>query len=207
MTEKTEEHALSGPRGLEGSGFTVLVVDDDPDILELVRYNLERAGYRCLCAADGEEGVQQWRRFTPDLLVVDIMLPGMSGLDILKAVRFGAGDLTLPVVLLTAKGEESDRLLGFELGADDYVVKPFSVRELMLRIRTILGRVSQTEAAEEVVEWDRMKLFPARHQVTLEDRPVDLTATEFNLLSYLMRHDGRVLTRERLLESASHPHG
>ncbi len=183
------------------AGFKVLVVDDDPDILELLCFNLQKAGYRCFSADSGEEGLRQWRQRDPDLLVLDIRLPGMSGLDVLKSIRFGAGNATLPVILLTAKGEESDRLLGFELGADDYVVKPFSVKELLLRIRTILARTAQAASSEEVVQWAQIKLYPNQHQVTLEDRNIELTATEFNLLAYLMRNDGRVLTRENLLES------
>ena len=177
----------------------ILVVDDDQDILELVSFNLEKAGYDCIVEASGERVVDRARRFSPDLMILDIMLPGISGLDILKKVRSEDGLKGIPVIMLTARTEEVDRVLGLELGADDYVTKPFSIRELVLRVQRVLERVGPDDAGP-VLKCNGISVDCDRYEVRVNGEPVRLTTTEFNLLAYLIRHKGRVLSRDRLLE-------
>jgi DNA-binding response OmpR family regulator len=177
----------------------IFVVDDDPDILELVSFNLEKAGYDCLTEAEGERVLDLARRFSPDLMILDIMLPGISGLDILKKVRAEDGLKGLPVIMLTAKTEEVDRVLGLELGADDYVTKPFSIRELVLRVQRVLERTGPDDSSP-VLRCNAITVDCDRYEVRVKGEPVRLTTTEFNLLVYLIRYKGRVLSRDRLLE-------
>jgi DNA-binding response OmpR family regulator len=178
---------------------TVLVVDDDPDILDLVSFNLSRAGFGCLSAADGVQAWDTLQRRTPDLVVLDIMLPGVSGLDLLRRLKVHESFQRIPVVVLSARGEEVDRVLGLELGADDYVTKPFSVRELVLRVQRVLSRLN-AEDPPVVVRCGGISLDPQRYEVKVRDQVVRLTTTEFNLLYCLLRNQGRVVTRDRLLE-------
>lgn len=179
----------------------ILVIDDDPDILSLVSFNLERAGYETATASDGEQGLEMMRKEAPDLVVLDVMLPQFSGLEVLKTLKFDSALKRIPVVLLTARGEELDRVLGLELGADDYVPKPFSVRELLLRIQRILERIEGGQEANDVLRCDGIVLDDVRYDVRIDGAPVQLTTTEFNLLSYMLRNQGRLLSRDRLLET------
>ncbi len=178
----------------------ILVVDDEPDLLELVRFNLSQAGFRVETATSGREALESLRRSPPDLMVLDLMLPDVSGNDIARQVRSDPGLTDLPILMLTAKSEEVDRVVGFELGADDYVPKPFSPRELTLRVRAVLRRRASAPAPGAGLEHGTLRVDPDRHRCFVEGEEVDLTAKEFRLLSTLMARPGRVLTRERLLD-------
>ncbi|MFC1706683.1 response regulator [Planctomycetota bacterium] len=181
---------------------TVLVVDDEPDIRELVRYNLERDGFHVLEAKDGESACAVVRQHAPDALVLDLMLPGMSGLDVLRALRRERETAHLPVIVLTAKGSEDERILGLELGADDYVVKPFSPRELVTRVKTLLRRVRRSDEPVALVVLGPLRIDTARREVTAGKRTVSLTTTEFNLLRFLAERPGHALTRQELIMGA-----
>jgi len=177
-----------------------LVVDDEPDILELTRMSLAQEGYEVETAATGYEALEQLRRRRPDLVVLDLMLPDRPGTEICKAMRSTPELADVPVIMLTARADEVDRIVGFELGADDYVTKPFSPRELSLRVKAILRRGRADAATPEQLVHHELSVDIERHQCTWEDEEIPLTAKEFLLLTSLMRRPGRVLTRERLLE-------
>lgn len=177
---------------------TVLVVDDEPKIVEVVGDYLRSAGFVVTTAADGEAAVASARARPPDLVVLDLGLPGLDGLDVARELRRSS---SVPIIMLTARGEEADRVLGLELGADDYLVKPFSPRELLARVRAVLRRTEGTpEDAERFAVGD-VVVDVGRRQVTIGDRVVELTATEFDLLATLARRPGRVFTRAQLLEA------
>lgn len=178
----------------------ILVVDDEPDLLELVRFNLDRAGFRVETAATGAEALAQLRRSTPDLVVLDLMLPDLSGEEVCRRVRADPVLAGLPVIMLTAKSEEVDRVVGFELGADDYVTKPFSPRELVLRVKALLRRSHEAATSSAPLERGPLRLDPERHRCAVQGEDVELTAKEFQLLEVLMRRPGRVMTREKLLD-------
>jgi len=178
----------------------VLVVDDEPDLVELVRFNLKEAGYEIDAARSGREALALLRRRPPDLLILDLMLPDVSGTEICRQVRSDARLAGIPVLMLTAKSEEVDRIVGFELGADDYVTKPFSPRELVLRVRALLRRASGEGEGAEILEQARVRLDVDRHRCQVDGEDIDLTAKEFRLLETLMRRPGRVMSRERLLD-------
>jgi DNA-binding response OmpR family regulator len=179
----------------------ILVVDDDRDILDLLSFNLTKSGFQCLTAVDGRRGMDLALTDDPDLIVLDVMMPGESGIEVLKRLKYEPRTKDLPVIMLTAKSEEVDRILGLELGAEDYVSKPFSVRELLLRVQRILERVDQTVAVDSaVLKCNGISLSCERYEVRVQGSPVRLTTTEFNLLAYLLKNKGRVLSRDRLLE-------
>jgi two-component system phosphate regulon response regulator PhoB len=178
----------------------ILVVDDEPDLLELVRFNLDRAGFRVETAASGEEALARLRRSIPDLLVLDLMLPDLSGEEVCRRLRADPDLSGLPVIMLTAKSEEVDRVVGFELGADDYVTKPFSPRELVLRVKALLRRSHEATVLSAPLERGPLRLDPERHRCAVKGEEVELTAKEFQLLEALMRRPGRVMTREKLLD-------
>jgi two-component system phosphate regulon response regulator PhoB len=178
----------------------ILVVDDEPDLLELVRVNLAQAGFEVETASKGRRALESVRRSAPDLIVLDLMLPDIQGTDVCRELRTDPKFARLPIIMLTARADEVDRVVGFELGADDYVTKPFSPRELTLRVRAILRRRSQQIDGEESLEYRSLRLDSERHRCFVENVEVDLTAKEFDLLKRLMRRPGRVLTRDQLLE-------
>jgi DNA-binding response OmpR family regulator len=180
---------------------TVLLVEDERDIADLVRYHVEKAGMRFLHATDGGTALRLARAELPDVALLDLMLPGVDGLEVCRQLRRDAATRRLPIIMLTARGEEVDRVVGLELGADDYVVKPFSPRELLARIRAVLRRVDGHEPKSTGRVVGALHVDEARHAVTVGGRPVELTAKEFGLLAALMRADGRVLGREQLLET------
>jgi phosphate regulon transcriptional regulator PhoB len=180
---------------------TVLVVDDERDIVELVRYHLEKEGFRCLAAADGPSALRLCREAGPDVVVLDRMLPGLDGLEVTRQLRRDAATARLPVIMLTARADEVDRVVGLEVGADDYVVKPFSPRELVARVRALLRRSSGEPAGRPVTRLGVVSIDEGRHQVAVAGRPVELTAKEFGLLVALLRAGGRVLSREQLLDA------
>jgi DNA-binding response OmpR family regulator len=181
--------------------LTVLLVEDERDIADLVRYHVEKAGMRFLHAADGGTALRLARAEAPDVALLDLMLPGFDGLEVCRQLRRDAATRRLPIIMLTARAEEVDRVVGLELGADDYVVKPFSPRELVARIRAVVRRFEAAEASAERRVTGNLHVDEARHAVTVDGRPVDLTAKEFGLLAALMRVNGRVLSRDQLLET------
>jgi two-component system phosphate regulon response regulator PhoB len=178
----------------------VLVVDDEPDLLELVRFHLTQAGFEVETVRDGRQGLEAIRRRRPSLVVLDWMLPDLSGTEVCRQVRSDPALRDLPILLLTAKAEEVDRVVGFELGADDYVTKPFSPRELALRVQAILRRSSGEQAPTDVLERGSIALDTERHRCSVGGAEVTLTAKEFRLLEALMSRPGRVLSRQRLLD-------
>ena len=178
----------------------ILVVDDEPDILELTRFALAQEGFDVDTAATGDEALTQIRRARPDLVVLDLMLPDRPGTEICRTIRSNPELTDVPVIMLTARTDEVDRIVGFELGADDYVTKPFSPRELCLRVKAILRRGRPSDSAPEQLQHHDLALDIERHQCLYKGDEVTLTAKEFLLLTSLMRRPGRVLTRERLLE-------
>ncbi|MBP1634299.1 MAG: phoP 3 [Acidobacteria bacterium] len=180
----------------------ILIVEDDLDIANLIRHYLELAGHSVEILSSGLEVVPHVARHRPDLLVLDLMLPGMHGLDVCRALRRRTDTADLPIVMVTARGEEADRVAGLELGADDYVAKPFSAKELVARVGALLRRAYRPDAADAQaghLEYGAITLDREHHEVTDAGQPVTLTAKEFLLLEYLMRNRGRVLSRDRLL--------
>ncbi|HVU33002.1 MAG TPA: response regulator transcription factor [Opitutaceae bacterium] len=177
----------------------ILVVDDEPDAREVLGFNLQAAGFVPVYAADGVEALAVVRSEHPALLVLDLMLPQVDGLEVCRRLRQDAATSKLPILMLTARTSEMDRVIGLELGADDYVTKPFSPREVVIRIRKLLARAAAPEDPAGPVCFGELEIDPARREVRVESIPVVLTATEFRLLQVLVRHDGRVQTRERLL--------
>ena len=184
------------------AGDRILVVDDEPDIIALVAYHLARSGYRVSTASTGTEALQSAREELPALIVLDLMLPELSGFEVLERLRADKALADTPVLMLTARREEPDRVQGLSLGADDYLVKPFSPQELVLRVRNILRR-TRVKASERgnVVAIGAVEIDRDAHTVTLQGRPVELTATEYKLLTVLADRRGRVQSRAQLLES------
>ena len=178
---------------------TILVVDDEPEICELVSYNLAREGYRVLTERDGEAGLERVFKSPPDLLILDLLLPKLSGLEVLQSLRAEPRTKSLPVLVLSARGTEMDKLVGFERGADDYLTKPFSPKELVARVGAILRRTRGEEPAP-AAQVGPFQLDRERHQVRLHGREIHLTPTEFRLLEYLVQRQGRVFSREQLLD-------
>lgn len=181
---------------------TVLVIEDEPDIAELVQYNLEREGYRVLVAKDGETGLREAATRSPDLVLLDIMLPGMDGLEVCRRLRDDTSTESIPVIMLTARSEETDVVVGLELGADDYVPKPFSPRELIARVRALLRRTKLREKGRKQIRIERenVVLDSERHEVTLEGERVTFTRAEFRLLWALFSRPGRVFPRRDLVD-------
>ncbi len=178
----------------------ILVIDDEPDIRELVRFGLTQEGFSVETAATAGEGLASVASRLPDLVVLDLMLPDMSGTEVCRTLRAQSQTAELPVVMLTARGEEVDRVVGFELGADDYVTKPFSPRELALRVKAVLRRREPTASEARQLAHGDLLLDLDRHRCHVSDEEVDLTAKEFGLLATLMIRPGRVFTREKLLD-------
>lgn len=177
----------------------ILVVDDEPDAVELVAFNLKAAGYDVVTAEDGPQALERARRLLPDLIVLDLMLPEMDGLEVCKTLRRDKTTARIPIIMLTAKAAEIDRVVGLELGADDYVTKPFSPRELVLRIRKLLQRHAGSGEQPEVLAFGDLRIDIPRHVVTWRGKRIELTATEFNLLTILAQRAGRVQSRDHLL--------
>ncbi len=181
---------------------TILVVDDEEDILELVRYTLQREGYPILTASSGEKALKMARQQSPDLIVLDLMLPGMDGLDVARHLKKDASCRQIPIVMLTAKGEEADVVTGLELGAEDYVTKPFSPRILAARIKAVLRRRSEAASDDEApVEIHELQIHPGRREVRVAGAAVDLTYTEFQVLYCLARRPGWVFTRAQIVDA------
>jgi DNA-binding response OmpR family regulator len=178
----------------------ILLVDDEPDALEVLGFRLREAGFTPILAKDGARAITAARDERPALIVLDVMLPEVDGLEVCKILRRDPVTAAIPILMLTARAAEMDRVLGLELGADDYVTKPFSPRELVLRIRKLLARAKASEEPVTHLQFRELEIDVARHAVTVGRRPVELTATEFKLLEILARRRGRVQTRDRLLQ-------
>ncbi|WP_428562877.1 MAG: response regulator [Solidesulfovibrio sp. DCME] len=180
---------------------SILIVEDDDDIVELLAFNLQSAGFATETAKDGYDALAKARRATPAGIILDLMLPGLDGFEVCKELKRDPKTAAVPVIMLTARGEEVDRIVGLELGADDYVVKPFSPRELILRLRAVLKRHAPEQEKRQVLSRDGLSVDLGAHRVSLDGQEVALTATEFRLLAELFQSTGRVLTRDRLLNS------
>jgi two-component system, OmpR family, alkaline phosphatase synthesis response regulator PhoP len=180
----------------------VLVIDDEKDLVELIRYNLEKEGFKVIGAGDGESGLALAAVDKPDLIIIDLMLPGMDGLEVCRSLRKGSTTFRIPIIMLTAKASESDRVVGLELGADDYVIKPFSPRELGARVKALLRRSSEFRQQPAIIRHGALSIDPASHQVSCGEKRIDLTATEFRLLQFLASHPGFVYSRNALIDGA-----
>jgi phosphate regulon transcriptional regulator PhoB len=179
----------------------ILIVEDEADIAELVKYHLEREGFAARTVADGKHALDLIVRDHPDLIILDLMLPGTDGLDVCRRLRANTATQGIPIIMLTARAEEVDRIVGLEMGADDYVPKPFSPRELVARVKAVLRRTATPVTPSEApVKAGNLRLDPARHEVTKDGQPIELSAMEFRLLEFFLRHRGRVFTRTQLLD-------
>jgi two-component system phosphate regulon response regulator PhoB len=180
----------------------ILLIEDEPSLTEVLAYNLQRDGYEVAVAHDGREGLNKAQRLIPDLIILDLMLPGMGGLEICRELRASKPTATIPILMLTAKADEADQVVGLAMGADDYVTKPFSVKVLLQRVKVLLRRSAVAEPSGELIEVGGIRIDKRRHQVTLHGDPVSLTPTEFRLLETLLKQPGRAFTRHDLMESA-----
>ena len=177
----------------------IYIVEDEPDIRETLKYNFSNEGFKVFTAPDGEEALSNIKKVLPDVLILDLMLPGVSGLDVCKSIRADDDIRDMSIIMLTAKGEEIDRVIGFELGADDYVTKPFSVRELILRVKVLLKKQRESLVENKLVTFGPIRIDLDAHELRINDKEIVLTALEFKLLQHLVKRKGRVQTREQLL--------
>ncbi|MBL6830366.1 MAG: response regulator [Pirellulales bacterium] len=191
------------PSSSGDASTSILVVDDENDLLELVRYNLTKAGYRVSCVSTGEEALSHARRQPPDLIVLDLMLPAVDGLEVCRRLKADAKTRDIPIIMLTAKSEESDVVRGLERGADDYITKPFSPRVLAARVKALLRRQESQRAAEmeTTIDVHELSIHPGRHEVTLAGKPLELTYTEFSLLAFLAKRPGWAYTRMQIVDA------
>ena len=177
----------------------IFIVEDEPDLRDTLSFNFENEGFEVSSFPDGEKCLTSVKKNKPDLIILDLMLPGINGLDVCREIRSKEENNDVSIIMLTAKGEEIDRIVGFELGADDYVTKPFSVRELILRVKVLLKKRSDNQSAEKILEYGPVKMNLDAHSVLVDDIDVVLTALEFKLLKHLLKRRGRVQTRDQLL--------
>jgi two-component system alkaline phosphatase synthesis response regulator PhoP len=192
-----------GHEAVGKSAASILVVDDEDDLLELVRYNLTKVGYRVACVSTGEEALRQARRQQPDLIVLDLMLPAVDGLEVCRRLKGDSKTREIPIIMLTAKSEESDMVTGLERGADDYITKPFSPRVLVARVKALLRRQDAQRAVEleTTIDVHELSIHPGRHEATLAGKPLDLTYTEFALLQFLAKRPGWAYTRSQIVDA------
>ena len=177
----------------------IYIVEDEPDIRETLKYNFSNEGFKVSTAPNAEEALSNIKKVLPDVLILDLMLPGISGLDVCKSIRADDDIRDMSIIMLTAKGEEIDRVIGFELGADDYVTKPFSVRELILRVKVLLKKQRESLVQNKLVTFGPIRIDLDAHELKINDKEIVLTALEFKLLQHLVKRKGRVQTREQLL--------
>lgn len=180
----------------------ILVVDDEPDIVELITYNLKKEGFDVSQAFDGNEALAKIRKEKFDFIILDLMLPGMQGMEICRIMRSEPRTSNIPIIMLTAKGEEIDKILGLEMGADDYMTKPFSPRELLARIKSVMRRTKEKTDDSAVVRLGKLLINKETYTVTKDERPLELSSTEFRLLLYLVERRGKVFSRDQLLDAA-----
>ncbi len=181
---------------------SILVIDDEKDILKLLQYNLEKEGYRVLLAKTGEEGFELAKTKKPDLIILDLMLPGIDGIEVCKLLKGSSATRHIPVMMLTAKSSEVDQVVGLELGASDYIAKPFSIKVLLVRVKNIFRTKLQSAGDEAVLKEGMIVLDRSRHRCLAGGKPVELTKLEFNILAFLMANPGKVFTRDQLLNGA-----
>lgn len=178
----------------------ILIVDDEPNILELLKFNLENNGFKVIKALNGEQALELIKLEKPDLILLDVMLPGIDGYELCKILRRKTDTSEIPIILITAKNEEIDKILGLEIGADDYITKPFSVRELIARVKAVLRRVEKKEKGENTIRISDICIEVDKFEVTVDGRKIDLTPKEFELLKLFAQNPGRVFSRDYLLE-------
>lgn len=179
----------------------ILIIEDEKDIVKLLEYNLKKEGFKTSVAQDGEDALDMVSRIHPDLIILDLMLPGVDGWDVCKALKKESKTAAIPIIMLTAKSQESDKVVGLELGADDYMTKPFSPRELIARIKAVLRRVKEKDKLPEVLKVGDLTLDFSKIQASFRDKPIELTSKEFELLKTLIKAKGRVLSRDYLLDT------
>jgi two-component system phosphate regulon response regulator PhoB len=185
-----------------GTQPRILVIEDERALVKVLTYNLQREGYDTIVAHDGQEGLRKAQTLLPDLILLDLMLPGLSGLDICRELRSNERTRDIPIIMVTARAEETDQVVGFSMGADDYVTKPFSVKVLLQRIKALQRRKEGGAEAVDVVEHMGVRIDRVRHRASVEGREMDLTPTEFRLLECLLRQPGRAFSRHQLMDAA-----
>lgn len=185
-----------------GTQPRILVIEDERALVKVLTYNLQREGYETILAHDGQEGLRKAQSLLPDLILLDLMLPGLSGLDICRELRANERTRDIPIIMVTARAEETDQVVGFSMGADDYVTKPFSVKVLLQRIKALQRRLEGGAEAVDVVEHLGVRIDRVRHRASVEGREMDLTPTEFRLLECLLRQPGRAFSRHQLMDAA-----
>lgn len=202
MIETSQKAPPARERTFMSKG-TILVIDDEKDLIELVRYNLVKEDFDVIVASDGKSGLDIATKHKPDLIVLDLMMPGMDGLQVCRQLRADDRSSRIPVIMLTAKAAEADRVVGLEMGADDYVSKPFSPRELVARVKAVLRRTHpQDDSPGQVIRRGDIVVDVDRHEVTVKGNPISLTATEFRILQFFVSRPGRVLTRDEIINAA-----
>lgn len=179
----------------------ILIVDDEKDIVKMLDYNLKKEGFRTISCYDGEDALDMANREHPDLVILDLMLPGIDGLEVCRQLKKENKTEFIPIIMLTAKGQESDKVVGLEMGADDYITKPFSPRELIARVKAVLRRAKDKEKAPEILKIGELSIDSSRIQVSIKGKPIELTSKEFELLKILLKAKGRVLSRDYLLDT------
>ena len=180
----------------------VLIIEDERDMIDVLTYNLQREGFEVAVAHDGQEGLRKAQMQLPDMILLDLMLPKLDGLEVCRELKAGERTRTIPILMLTAKAEETDQVVGFTMGADDYVTKPFSIKVLIQRIRALQRRKEPNADASDIVDHLGVRIDRVRHRVTVDDKELDLTPTEFRLLECLLRQPGRAFTRPQLMDVA-----
>ena len=179
----------------------ILIVEDEKDIVKMLDYNLKKEGFRTLSVCDGEDALDSASREQPDLIILDLMLPGMDGLEVCKILKNNTKTVSIPIIMLTAKSQESDKIIGLELGADDYITKPFSPRELIARIKAVLRRIKEKDKLPELLKKGDLTIDFSKISVAIKGKPIELTSKEFELLKTLINAKGRVLSRDYLLDT------
>jgi DNA-binding response OmpR family regulator len=181
---------------------TILVIDDEKDLIELVRYNLENDGFDVIAATDGQSGLDVVKKHRPDLVVLDLMMPGLDGLQVCQQLRADPRSARIPLIMLTAKATEADRIIGLELGADDYITKPFSPREVIARVKALLRRSNTRDDHQQVIRSGELTIDLSGHEVSFRGQRIGLTATEFRILEFLAARPGRVFSRDEIIDAA-----
>jgi two-component system phosphate regulon response regulator PhoB len=202
VREGTMVAAASNTSTTTAPRLRILVIEDERGLTDVLEYNLKREGYETIVAHDGQEGLRKAQTLLPDLILLDIMLPGLSGLDVCRELRSGDRTRDIPIIIISAKSEETDQIVGFSLGADDYVTKPFHVKVLLQRIKALQRRVEGGGDQVDVIEHLDVRIDRVRHRAYAEDHELDLTPTEFRLLECLLRQPGRAFTRHQLMDAA-----
>ena len=179
----------------------ILIIEDEPDIVRMLEYNLKKEGFRAVSVSDGYRGLQSAKKEAPDLILLDLMLPEIDGIEVCRELKRADETASIPIIMLTAKAQEADKIVGLELGADDYITKPFSIRELTARVKAVLRRAREKEKLPEIFKIGNLAIDFSKIKVAIGNKPVELTAKEFELLSALIKAKGRVLSRDYLLDN------